>query len=215
MMSAMRLFAITALLLALWETPAWADSTPATDTNATTPSDTDACRNLKSSVQVYEALNSKTPEMVMRGMKCGLLSDESESRGMVISKYLSDGSGPGDPANRASAINLMVDANADDTQAAKLLPKMPDFSVWNVHWSAGGHQFSGAAPFCCQNSAAGNLIGSTLTITYQNWPIPTDKGPQGTTCTARMTLNKDRTRMEGPLRCQNLDSAFQISLGIQ
>ena len=217
-MSKSAVVAVAASLAVCSAQPGWAaDPPPAAASSGsefTQASAPDGCQTLKSAVEVYDALHSKSPEMVLRGMKCGLRSDDSEARGMVIAQYLSDGPGPADTPNRMSVINLMLDANLNDTEAAKLLPKMPDFSVWGVRWSPSNYQFTGNAAFCCQTAAAGNLVRDTLTITYNNWPIPTDKGFAGSTCTARLTLDKDGTQMSGPLRCYNLPYTFRISLGL-
>ena len=173
------------------------------------------CPNLRSMEDVYEALNSKDHLTVLKGLQCGLRSDESGARGLVIQRYLSDGATPGAGGSNLSAINVIVDAYPGDKDASAIIPKLPSFSIWNVHWSPDGHQFAGSASFCCSTAASGNLIGDALTISYQGWPLPDDKGGTRTGgCTLSLAPNEAGTALEGPLRCTGLPYRFDASMGL-
>lgn len=181
----------------------------------------DECAGLKTIDQIYGALSSdKDKVLYERALRCGVRSDDRAARGLAIFHMFSAGGLP-DERGDGAQINLSLESNQGDQDAADLLVRMPSFSLWGVRWTEDGHQFAGRASWASWPPAAkGNLVEDQLTVVYQGWPVPdlnNKRDPNATfttQCTATMSPTKDGTKIEGQLRCQKLPYIFKLSVGI-
>lgn len=160
--------------------------------------------------EIIACIQDRTNPNRVQCMDQGLCSASPNVRGAAI----------GAVYNGMSVLAFEVSATPGDEVAQMELTKLGSFSITGFSWDkVGGKSFRGS---CCVYLPMGNIVGNELKVTMEN-KYRAEKKDKATgeiltehltvICEISVTLNKDRSAMEGSARCQGIKPVFKARLG--
>lgn len=187
---------------------------PLTATAAPNSAPEDFCKKIRESTkrtsdEIIACIQDRTSPYHMECKDQGLCSTSPNVRGAAI----------GAVYNGMNVLVFDVFAAPGDEEGQKELIKLGSFSAKTNTWDKAGKSFSVSN---CNYCAVGNIVGDTLSVSVTNqYQIDEKNKTTGeisrklndVRCEISVTLNKDRSAMEGSARCQSIPHVFKARIG--